>query len=183
MRYSGRMPRRLRDTNAGVFHVFTRCVYASTGLYRDDVDRLEFLRYLARTTRRSGWTCVAFCLMTTHYHLIVAVENDVLPKAMHSLNLAYAQAFNRRHGLKGHVQFRPYGAKRIRSDGDLLTRYRYVVRNPVRAGLCEFAADWPWSSFAGSVGLAEADSFVDATRVMSAFAEPGELISLVNESR
>jgi putative transposase len=121
--------------------------------------------------------------MTTHYHLILAVENDVLPKAMHSLNLAYAQAFNRRHGLKGHVQFRPYGAKRIRGDGDLLTRYRYVVRNPVRAGLCEFAADWPWSSFAGSVGLAEPDSFVDASSVVGSFAELDELIALVNESR
>ena len=121
--------------------------------------------------------------MTTHYHLIVVVEDDVLPKAMHSLNLAYAQAFNRRHGSKGHVQFRPYGAKRIRGDGDLLTRYRYVVRNPVRAGLCEFAADWQWSSFAGSVGLAEPYSFVDATSVIGTFGELAELVSLVNESR
>jgi REP element-mobilizing transposase RayT len=177
------MPRRKRDKNAGVFHVFTRCVYASTALYRDDLDRLEFLRYLARTTARTGWTCVGFCLMTTHYHLIVAVEHNVLPTAMHSLNLAYAQAFNRRHGLKGHVQFRPYGSKRISGDGDLLTRYRYVVRNPVRAGLCQFAADWPWSSFAGTVGLADAHSFVDAAAVTSVFADPGELIALVNESR
>jgi REP element-mobilizing transposase RayT len=177
------MPRQLRDKNAGVFHVFARCVYASKALYRDDVDRLEFLRYLARTTARSGWTCIAFCLMTTHYHLIVAVEKDVLPKAMHSLNLAYAQAFNRRHGLKGHVQFRRYGAKRISGDGDLLTRYRYVVRNPVRAGLCEFAADWQWSSFAGSVGLAAPHTFIDATCVISSFSEADELIALVNESR
>ena len=177
------MPRRPRDKNAGVFHVFTRCVYASKALYRDDIDRVQFLRYLARTTAQSGWTCVAFCLMTTHYHLIVAVEDGVLPRAMHSLNLAYAQAFNRRHGLRGHVQFRPYGAKRIRGAGDLLTRYRYVVRNPVRAGLCELAADWPWSSFAGSVGLAEPHSFVDAGSVISVFAEPEELIWLVNESR
>jgi len=177
------MPRKPRDTAAGVFHVFTRCVYVSKALYRDDVDRLEFLRYLARTTARSGWTCVAFCLMTTHYHLIVAVDDCVLPKAMHSLNLAYAQAFNRRHGLKGHVQFRPYGAKRILGDGDLLTRYRYVVRNPVRAGLCDFAVDWPWSSFAGSVGLGVSHSFVDPTSVTGTFGDLGELVSLVNESR
>jgi REP-associated tyrosine transposase len=177
------MPRRLRDKNAGVFHVFTRCVYASPALYRDDLDRLEFLRYLARATARNGWTCIAFCLMTTHYHLVVAVEDGVLPLAMHSLNLAYAQSFNRRHGSKGHVQFRPYGAKRISGDGDLLTRYRYVVRNPVRAGLCPFAADWPWSSFAGSVGLAEPHGFVDAGPVTHMFADPTELVSLVNESR
>src|SRR5881275_1481676 len=84
------MPRRLRDKTAGTFHVFTRCVYASPALYRDDLDRLEFLRHLGRTTSKLGWTCLGFCLMTTHYHLIVAVEDNVLPRAMHSLNLGSA---------------------------------------------------------------------------------------------
>jgi REP element-mobilizing transposase RayT len=158
-------------------------VYASTSLFRDDVDRLEFMRYLARTTAKSGWSCIAFCLMTTHYHLVVEVGDDVLPTAMHSLNLAYARAFNLRHGLKGRVQFRPYGASRIRADGDLLTRYRYVVRNPVRAGLCDRAEDWQWSSFPGTIGIADPHSFVDDRRVLGLFSSPEELIAHVNEAR
>jgi REP element-mobilizing transposase RayT len=68
------VPNRPRDRDAGLFHVFTRCVYASPALYRDDVDRLEFIRFLARTTAKSGWACIGFCLMTTHYHLVVEVE-------------------------------------------------------------------------------------------------------------
>ena len=182
-RYLFPVPPRPRDRSAGIFHVFTRCVYASPALYRDDLDRLEFIRYLARTTAKSAWTCMAFCLMSTHYHLIVEVQDDVLPRAMHSLNLPYARAFNRRHRLKGHVQFRPYGAKRIGGEGDLVGRYRYVVRNPVRAGLCVAAEDWAWSSFAGTLGVGEQHSFVDDRPVSRLFADLGELRSLVNEPR
>jgi REP element-mobilizing transposase RayT len=177
------VPSKPRDRDAGLFHVFTRCVYASPSLYRDDVDRLEFLRYLARTTVRSGWSCIAFCLMTTHYHLVVDVADDVLPKGMHSLNLAYARAFNLRYGLKGRVQFRPYGASRIHSEGDFLTRYRYVVRNPVRAGLCDRAEEWQWSSFPGTIGVAEPHSFIDDRRVLTLFSSASELSAHVNEAR
>jgi putative transposase len=176
------VPRAHRDRDAGLFHVFTRCVYASPALYRDDLDRLEFVRFLARTTAKSGWSCIAFCLMTTHYHLVVEVDDEVLPAAMHRLNLAYARTFNKRHNLKGRVQFRPYGASRIRGEDDLLTRYRYVVRNPVRAGLCPEAEDWEWSSFAGTLG-GSAHTFIDDRRITCLFSDLSELRALVNESR
>jgi len=175
------MPRALRDKAAGTFHVYTRCVYAAPTLYRDDVDRIEFLRHLAATTVKTGWTCVAYCLMTTHYHLIVDVDDGVLPVAMHRLNLGYARAFNVRHGMKGHVQFRMYGASRIRSDGDLLFRYRYVARNPVRAGICATAAEWAWSSFAAAAGDCEAQPFVDDERVLEFFSSRDELRRYVDD--
>jgi len=76
------MAHKLRDTSAGTFHVFTHCVWAVPHLYRDDLDRIEFLRLLARLAERSGWRCLLYCLMTSHYHLIVRVEAGVLPSAM-----------------------------------------------------------------------------------------------------
>jgi hypothetical protein len=53
------MPRPLRDKAAGTFHVYTHCVYASAALYRDDIDRSNFVRHLARVTGKIGWTCLA----------------------------------------------------------------------------------------------------------------------------
>lgn len=141
-------------------------------LYRDDSDRIEFLRHLARVTSKTGWTCVSYCLMTSHYHLIVGVGEGVLPTAMHSLNLAYARHHNRRHGLRGHVQFQRYGSRRIDDRGDLLERFRYVARNPVEAGLCSAPADWPWSSYAGTVGIGELSTLVDPAPVLAACARP-----------
>jgi putative transposase len=160
------MPYVPRDLSAGIFHIFAHCVWAAPELYRDDVDRLEFLRHLARVTKEKEWTCIAYCLMATHYHLIVEVDEGALPATMHSLNLPYAIQYNRRHGLRGHVQFRRYGSRRIVDDLDLLDTFRYVVRNPVEAGLRLSPADWPWSSYAGTVGLSEQTSFVDPAPLM-----------------
>lgn len=110
--------------------------------------------------------------MRSHYHLIVSVEDDVLPAAMHALNLPYARVFNKRHSLRGHVQFDRYGARRIHGRDDLLDRYAYVVNNPLKAGLCDLPEDWPWSSHAGTIGVRPAHSFVDDALVLGCFDWP-----------
>jgi hypothetical protein len=98
----------------------------------------------------------------------VEVEDAVLPAAMQSLNFAYALAFNVKYGLRGHVQYDRYGARRILDEDDLLGRYAYVANNPVKAGLCASAEDWPSSSHAGTIGAGPAHSFVDPARVLTA---------------
>lgn len=155
------MTRQLRDTTAGFFHVFTHCVWAAPAHYRDEVDRLTFLRRLALVTTKFQWRCMGYCLMGTHYHLIVEVQDGTLPLAMHALNHGYARDFNRRHGLRGHVQSGPYGSRRIPGPEGLVGAYAYVMNNPVEAGLCSRASHWPWSSFRGTLGLAEPTTFVD----------------------
>jgi REP element-mobilizing transposase RayT len=167
------MPHQRRDVAAGTFHVFTHCVWAASALFRDRVDRLEFLRHLALTSVKTGWTCISYCLMSSHYHLIVRVEEGVLPTAMHSLNLAYACHHNRRYRLRGHVQFRRYGARRLHDDSELLTAFAYVARNPVDAGLCGSPQEWLWSSYRGTIGLAELPGFVDPASVLRCLGQAG----------
>ena len=158
-----------------MFHVFTHCVWAAPALYRDDLDRVVFLRELARVTNAFELRCVAFCLMKTHFHLILDVAEGALPTAMQSLNFRYAVHFNGRHGMRGHVQFARYGAVRIKNDSHLLTVFRYLARNPVEAQLCEDCADWPWSSYRSSVGLEEPPSFLDPGHVLRCFDLSPEL--------
>lgn len=165
------VPPKPRDTRAGIFHIYTHCVWAVPKLYRDDVDRLEFLRRVAAAAR-PGWTCLQYVLMGTHYHLMAHVEDGVLPRAMHWINLGYARYHNRRYALRGHVQYRRYGARRIEDDTDLIRTYAYIANNPVEAGLCFSPADWQWSSYAGTVGIAELASFVDPARVLACYSWP-----------
>jgi REP element-mobilizing transposase RayT len=167
------MPQKLRDTSAGLFHVYAHCVWAAPDLFRDNVDRLEFLRRLAQVTRKTGWTCLAYCLMTSHYHLLVRVEDGVLPSAMHRLNLAYALHHNRRHDLRGHVQFRRYGSRRLHDAFELAIAFAYIANNPVKAGLSPSAASWPWSSYAGTVGVTGLASYVDPSELVGYFGESG----------
>jgi putative transposase len=112
---------------------------------------------------------MAFCLMRTHYHLIVEVAEGVLPISMQSLNHGYAWDFNRRHGLRGHVQSGRYGSRRIAGAEALIAAYAYVMNNPVEAGLCSRASHWPWSSFQGTLGITERNSFVDDGPVVGCF--------------
>jgi REP-associated tyrosine transposase len=144
-------------------------VWAAPALYRDDIDRVEFLRHLARVTRQVDWHCLAYCLMETHYHLIVRVRDGVMPRAMQRLNLAYALHHNRRHGLRGRVQHAPYGSRRLHDDAELSVAFAYLANNPVKAGLRSSAAAWPWSSYAGTVGAAGLASFVSPRELVRAF--------------
>ena len=91
----------LRQTAAGVYHLATR---SSTPdfLFRDAADRLSLIGQLERVTLDTDWTCVAACLMGTHYHLLVDAGANVLPDAMKRINWAYAVNHNQRHGRRGH---------------------------------------------------------------------------------
>jgi REP element-mobilizing transposase RayT len=151
-----------------MFHVYTHCVWASQWLFRDDIDRLAFKRELARATAKAGWTCIGYCLMRSHYHLLVEVDAGVLPRAMHTLNFRYACQYNIRHAMRGHVFGARYDSPRIPDAEQLLRAYRYVMRNPVEKSLCSAPEDWEWSSHAGTIGLREAEEFVDATAVLVA---------------
>jgi putative transposase len=143
-------------------------------LFRCSRDRLQFLRELARTTARIEWTCIAYCLMRTHFHLIVHVEEGQLPRGMHALNFRYAAWFNVEHDYRGHVLSARYWSRRIEDEPDLLNVYAYVARNPVKAVLCDDPADWAWSSHPAAVGLRPAD-FVDPRAVLGCFDGPLEL--------
>jgi REP-associated tyrosine transposase len=112
---------------------------------RDDTDRWGFVWLLADAITRFGWTCHAYCLMTNHYHLVVGTGLEALSRGMARLNSIYARRFNDRHRRHGHLFAGRFVSFVVESDEHLAAACRYVVDNPVRAGLCEEACLWPWS--------------------------------------
>jgi putative transposase len=140
------MPRVLRTTLPdGYFHVFARGV-DETAVFADAEDRRSFLGLLLSTGRRCDWQFHTLCLMTTHYHLVLESARDRLSAGMQWLNGVYAQSFNKRHGRHGHLFGGRFGTRVIEDEEYLRQACDYVLLNPVRAGLCERAADWPWSA-------------------------------------
>jgi REP element-mobilizing transposase RayT len=163
------MARRARGTvYAGVYHV-TRRSAGPIEMFRDDFDRTDFCNRLARTITRFDWICHAFVLMTTHYHLLVQVEEDKLQPGMSVLNAGYALEFNRRYGRSGHLKGSPYGANIVETDEHLLSCVRYIARNPVEAGVCEHPADWTWGSYRGCAGYDNGFAFVTNDFILSSF--------------
>lgn len=156
------MPRAPRPTAAGIYHVGARAP-GGLPLFRGVESYIEFVSILGATLVRERVTCLAFCLMTTHYHLLLEVEEGRLSKAMQRLNWHYARSVNERISGKGHVVGGRYFSNLVSDTEQLLTVFKYIARNPVRAGICEAPEDWQWSSYAGTVGLAPGFEFVDAS--------------------
>lgn len=139
-----RAPRRTLPSD-GCFHAFARGVAAGGPLFRDDEDRATFIRLAEDARRRNAWTLHAYCLMGSHYHLVVECTREGLSRGLGRLNGLYAQHFNLRHGRFGHVFAGRFSARLIEDETYLFDACAYVLLNPVRAGLCERARDWRWS--------------------------------------
>jgi putative transposase len=128
----------------GSFHVGARGV-AQMPIYRDDGDRLAFLRLLVVAIARFDWTCHAFCLMTNHYHLVLDATRENLSDGIQVLNGFYAQGFNGKYARWGHVFGDRFWSRSLPEE-ELERTCLYVMENPVRAGLCRRTIDWPWSA-------------------------------------
>jgi putative transposase len=155
----------------GIYHVATRTVDKQDLFFADDYGRVFFLDLIMRVVARLEWICWAYVLMGTHYHLIVDTPKANLSLGMQFLNGTYAQRYNKVLGRYGHVFSARFCSREIMDDDYLKAAVRYVARNPVEAGLCSTAADWPWSSFGAVIGTSPAPSFLDVRRPLALFGD------------
>lgn len=153
----------------GVYHVVSRGNNRGA-IFRDDVDRARFLETLEQVIGRFGWVCHASCLMTTHYHLLVETLRPNLPNGMRQLNGVHAQRFNRRHERCGHVFEARYRAIFVQKETHLGRVARYVVLNPVHAGVVGHPGDWKWSSYRATAGLERRPPWLTTRGVLGWFS-------------
>lgn len=147
----------------------------------EDFER--YLELLGEGSRRYGLRIWAYCLMPNHVHLIARPEvAESMSRALQWIHAQYARAVNRRREWTGHLwQQRYYSAP---MDWQQVPwAMRYVLRNPVRAGLVEHAVDWPWSSAAAHCGL-RADDRLANDRLLAGLGDlVGELELPETEAR
>jgi hypothetical protein len=91
--------------------------------------------------------------MDNHYHLLIETPLANLAVGAQRLNGIYAQTFNKLYGRAGHLFQGRYHAVLVEKESHLLEVARYVVLNPVRAGLRHDPAAWRWSSYRSTAGL------------------------------
>jgi putative transposase len=151
-----------------VYHVATRATGPSD-LFRDADDRQRFLKILKHVVGKYEWRLHSYCLMVTHYHLVLTTPKPNIGLGMQLLNGLYARTFNRRHGRLGHLVSARYSAAVIESEGHAFEVCRYVPTNPVRSEMCTKAEDWPWSSYGATLGLRPEPSFLDSSWILERF--------------
>lgn len=162
-------PLRLEFPGA-VYHVTSRGNQGQN-VFSDDAHRSAFLGILSGTIRRYNWICHAYCLMDNHYHLLIETPDGNLSKGMRQVNAVYTQYANRMSGEGGHLFQGRYKAILVEKDTHLLEVVRYVLLNPVRAGITEDCENWVWSSYRGMCGLEHPAAFLTTDWVLSMFAK------------
>jgi REP element-mobilizing transposase RayT len=139
-------------------------------IYRDDRDRRRFLTLLARVVRQRRWLLHAWVLMSNHYHLLIETPEVGLSRGLQWLNQRYAEDFNARHERVGHLFQGRFKGILVEREAHLLELLRYIVLNPVRAGIVEFAGDYAWSSYRATAGLHFAPKWLEIGWTLDQFA-------------
>jgi hypothetical protein len=109
--------------------------------------------------------------MGNHYHLVLHTRQANLSRLMRHVNGVYTQAFNRRHGMVGHLFQGRFKAILVDADAYLLTLCRYVERNPVAAGLVATAGEWAWSIYRAHVDETPAPDWLDTDHLLGYLAD------------
>lgn len=168
------MPRTPRIQFPGALYHVTARGNRRQQIFLDDSDRERFLAVLSEVAREYSWRCQAYCLMRNHFHLLVETREPNLSVGMQRLNGVYAQSFNRRHGFTGHLFGGRFHSVFVATEPHLLQLARYVVLNPVRAGLSVHPGEWRWSSYRATAGIASPPRFLAARSLLRHFAEAPE---------
>jgi putative transposase len=163
------MARPLRIEYPGAIYHITSRGNARSPLFDDDRDRRAFLMILEAVVGRYKWLCHAFCLMDNHYHLLVETVDGNVSLGMRHLNGVYTQAFNRRHHRVGHVFQGRFTSVLVERESYLLELCRYVVLNPVRAGIVKHAGAYRWSSYQATGGLVKPAPFLRVNWILRQF--------------
>ena len=163
------MARPLRIEYPGaVYHVTSRG-NARNKIFSDDQDREIFLSILGGVVKRYNWLCHAYCLMDNHYHFMIETPDANLSIGMRQLNGIYTQKYNRRHHKPGHIFQGRFKAILVQKENYLLELCRYVVLNPVRAGVVAKPEAWRWSSYRTTAGLRKELDYLTTDWILGLF--------------
>jgi putative transposase len=154
------MPRRARLELPGVpLHVTHRGVNRCA-IFIDDEDRHHYLRLLGLFAQQRDLAVHAYVLMSNHVHLLTSSSAPgAASEALRRATQCYVQMFNHRHRRTGTLWEGRFKSCLVAADRYALSVYRYIERNPVRAGMVARPEDYAWSSVHANLG-ARFDSLV-----------------------
>jgi REP-associated tyrosine transposase len=124
--------------------------------FKEEADRLVYLSVLRDLVTKAQCELHAYCLMTNHVHLLITPTDEAgCSTFMRELGRRYVPYFNKRHGRTGTLWDGRFRSCLVESREYVLACYRYIERNPVRAGMVGSPSAYRWSSFKANIGEVE----------------------------
>ena len=174
------VPRGARKTStSNIYHVMVRGINRQD-IFEDDEDRLRFLEVLKECRAVSRFRLYAFCLMSNHVHLLMETGDEPLGQVMKRLGSRYVWWYNQKYGRTGHLFQDRFRSEAVEDRAYFLTVLRYIIRNPMNAGLEAKPGTYRWSSFRAYTG--REDAVTDTQPAVSAAGSRDALVAFLLEA-
>lgn len=139
------MPRTSRERSAtGYYHIIIRGINRQS-IVIDDQDRIKLIDTLRRYFVAPDTALVAYCLMDNHLHLLIRAEGNIA-MLIKKVASSYVYYYNHRYDRVGHLFQDRFRSEPIDTEAYLLTAARYILQNPLKAGISG-VKEYPWSSW------------------------------------
>lgn len=158
----GRKPRIIIEN--GVYHVISRGVN-EIEIFKDDEDYKNFLKMLIEEKIKNDVIILSYCLMKTHYHILLKTKNSNLSKFVQILNTKYAKFYNLKYFRFGNLFMNRFKSYYIDNEGYLINVSRYIHLNPVEANIVKKPIDYKFSSYKEIINNKK--NFVDIEELFS----------------
>jgi REP element-mobilizing transposase RayT len=136
--------RRGRYSEIGRAYLVTTLTRQRTPVFRATESAITCARILHRAPQESAVRSLAWVIMPDHVHWLFTLEGDSLGVVMRRFKSRSARAVNQAAGTEGPFWQSGYHDRAIREEEYLRAVARYVVGNPLRAGLCNRVIDYPY---------------------------------------
>lgn len=140
------MGRHARFDEPGAWHHVMNRGIAKRTLFENELDIRTFLSRLALTVRAGKLEVHAYCVLTTHFHLLLRSPDEQLSEALQFIQNSYSRWFNRSRKRDGPLYRGRFRSKRVDSEEYRLHLVSYIDDNAVQAGLAETPAAYPHAS-------------------------------------
>ncbi len=141
------MPRTARTkSNTNIYHVMLRGINQQV-IFEEDDDRRFFLHTLKKAKETSGFKLYAFCLMTNHVHLLLEEGAEPLEIVFKRIGSGYVKWYNEKYQRTGHLFQDRFRSENVEDERYFRTVFRYILQNPVKAGMVFTPDKYRWSSY------------------------------------
>ena len=140
-----RCPRNFLKTS--YFHIITQGINKSY-IFDKAEDIKFYIKNMYQLVKEHHIRIIAYCIMNNHAHILIEAQSvNELSKYMQRLNTRYGKYYNKKYQRIGYVFRDRYKSEGIYSEQHLYSCIKYIYVNPVKAGICKRAKEYPYSNY------------------------------------
>ena len=139
-------------------------------MFKGKKDYNAFIELLKELVEDYRVKIAVYCLMSTHYHLLVQTPEANISRAMRHLNGVYTQRFNKINHCNGQLFQGRFKSILVDADNYLLELVRYIHKNPLESGIVDNINKYTWSSHKAYLSGAKKWDWLHKKYILSLFS-------------